>query len=185
MQEPEDREHHIPVLLEEFLSFFINKELEIFIDGTLGAGGHTAALLQAHPELKKVIGFDQDPYALSIAKERLSVYGSRFLAINRNFKFLKEELEKQNIDGVDGIFLDIGLSSMQLDRGERGFSFMKEGPLDMRMNPEQDLTAKKVLNQYSEKELGYIFKEYGEIPKWRVVAKAVVDGRKKKIDCNH
>ncbi len=171
---------HIPVLLDEFLSFFENSTLEFFVDGTLGAGGHAEAILKAHPEIKKFVGFDQDKSALKIASSRLEPFKEKVIFVEKNFCEMKEELKRQKIEKVDGIFLDIGVSSMQLDRSERGFSFSKEGPLDMRMDQECTQSAEEIVNEWSEKELGTIFKEYGDVSKWRIAAQKIVEERKKK-----
>lgn len=176
MNEPK----HIPVLCEEFLDFFKDIKLKTFIDGTLGAGGHAEALLKEHPEIELLMGFDQDESALKIAKERLKQFEGRVEFISANFCQIGDELKKRKRETVDGIFLDIGVSSMQIDRAERGFSFSKEGPLDMRMDQECSLTAEEIINKWSVEDLGHIFKEYGDLPKWRQLAKRIAECRKKK-----
>lgn len=163
---------HISVLLEEVCHLFSDVSLKSFIDGTLGAGGHMEALLRAHPELKKPVGFDQDPTALRLAKDRLSPWKVAF--IQSNFA----DLEKANLSGVDGILLDLGVSSMQFDQAEKGFSFMREGPLDMRMDPLNPLTAEEIINEWSEEQLGKIFRDFGEEKYWRRAAKAVAEKRR-------
>lgn len=171
---------HIPVLLDEFLSFYKNLEIEVFVDGTLGAGGHSQALLKAHPEIKTLIGFDQDAEAIKIAKERLRPYEDKVEIIPLNFCDMQQELKSRKINSVDGIFIDIGVSSMQLDTPSRGFSFSKDGPLDMRMDQRCELTAEDVVNTWSEKELGELLRDYGDVSKWRQVAKTIVEKRAKK-----
>jgi 16S rRNA (cytosine1402-N4)-methyltransferase len=168
---------HEPILVEAFLSFFQHKRIAIFIDGTLGGGGHAHALLEHHPEIKRFYGLDQDELALQIAAQRLAPFAEKVRLVHGNFRKIKELVAEED---VDGIFLDLGVSSMQLDRPEKGFSLYKEGPLDMRMDSSQLLDAEKVVNTFSEKELGRIFRELGEEPKWRAAAKAIVEGRKKK-----
>lgn len=168
---------HTPILIETFLSFFADKQIETFVDGTLGAGGHAKALLESHPEIQRFYGFDQDEEALGIAKKTLEAFAHKVVFINENFRQMRACVEEQS---VDGIFLDIGVSSMQLDQVEKGFSFSKEGPLDMRMDPSQDLDAEKIVNSFSEKELGAIFRDLGEERRWRAAAKAVVEARRKK-----
>lgn len=168
---------HQSVLLNETIQIFKNKNLKRFVDGTLGAAGHSFALLQAHPEIECLIGVDQDPDALAIAEERLSIYGERFRPVRGNFVHLREHLSSLNIESVDGILLDLGVSSMHLDRPDRGFSFRLDGPLDMRMDPSQDLTAEELVNTWTEQELGRIFREYGEEKRWRAAARAVVQAR--------
>lgn len=168
---------HIPVLLHEVLQVFQPTHLKVFVDGTLGAGGHAEALLAAHPEIERYIGFDQDRSALEIAEKRLAPWAQKLLLIHDNFSHLKAQLAKRSIHKVDGLLLDLGVSSMQFDQAERGFSFTHNGPLDMRMNKEQSLTAAMILNEWSEKELGRVFREYGEEKRWRAAAQAVVQAR--------
>lgn len=168
---------HYSVLPTEFLSYFEGLSIRSFVDGTLGAGGHAAALLQAHPEIQYFVGFDQDPMALSMAKERLKPWEAKILLINANFVEMKKQLATQKIGPIDGIFLDLGVSSMQLDIPEKGFSFSKNGPLDMRMDPSNTLTAEEIVNTWSEQELGKIFREYGEEKQWRAAAWNLIKAR--------
>lgn len=163
---------HTPIMVAEFLSFFEGKTLETFVDGTIGAGGHAAALLAAHPEVKLFIGLDQDPGALQLAEEELAPFKTTVRLIQSNFRHLGS-----HVVVADGIFLDIGVSSMQLDQPERGFSLYKEGPLDMRMDPGSRLTAAEVVNKFSERKIGEILRDYGEEPRWKRTAKAIVEGR--------
>lgn len=167
---------HISVLQEPILAFFRDKRLRLFVDGTLGAAGHSLAILGEHPELQQLIGFDRDLSALAIAREKLPASS---LLINSNFAAMKEELSVRGIDQVDGILLDIGVSSMQLDQPERGFSFQKDGPLDMRMDSNQSLTAEDVVNSYPEETLARIIYEFGEEPGSRRAAKAICQARRK------
>lgn len=168
---------HDPILVETFLNFFKNRKIITFIDGTIGAGGHACALLQAHPEIHHFYGLDQDLLALEIAAATVGEFSEKVHLIHGNFKDVSYLVPERKVEGA---FLDIGVSSMQLDRGEKGFSFSKEGPLDMRMDSSQSLNAEKVVNTYSEKELGNIFLKYGEERRWRAAAKAIVGARKKK-----
>ena len=163
---------HTPVLLKEILSSF-SIRIERFLDGTLGLGGHAEALIAEHPELERYYGIDRDPEALELAKERL---GENLFPIHGSFV----DMDVLISEPVDGILLDLGVSSLQLDKAEKGFSFMREGPLDMRMNPEDPIDAAHIANSYSEKDLGRIFLEYGEERKWRQAAKAIVNARKRK-----
>jgi len=167
---------HISVLLDEIVNFFRPVTLKVFVDGTLGAGGHSLSILQDHPEMEQFYGFDQDPDALDIAKERLKGWERVMNLIHSNFS----HIHNQKISNVDGILLDLGVSSMQLDRPEKGFSFMEDGPLDMRMNPDEELTAAEIVNNWSEEKLGKIFREYGEEKKWRAAARVIVSARKEK-----
>lgn len=172
--------HHLPVLINHFLEIFSPLKLSCFVDGTLGAGGHASALLEAHPEIERLIGIDQDPSALQIAKERLLPYEGKCTFLRGNFGHLRRLLTEQGIEKVDGIVVDIGVSSMQIDQAERGFSFMREGPLDMRMDPEGELTAADIVNEWDEREIARVFRDYGEEKQWRRAARAVVEEREKK-----
>lgn len=164
---------HHSVLLQEVLDSFKNRPLSLFVDGTLGAGGHSEAILQAHPEITQFIGFDQDPQALGISQERLSPFKDKLTLIHSNFSKLSEFVKE-----ADGILVDLGVSSMQFDQGEKGFSFMRDGPLDMRMNPHEPLTAKVIVNEWDEAAIGRIFRDYGEEKKWRRAAYAIILARK-------
>jgi 16S rRNA (cytosine1402-N4)-methyltransferase len=167
---------HTPVLLREVLEIFAGKQLRTFFDGTLGAGGHARAILEAHPEIERYIGCDRDPRAHELAGETLKPWGEKVEIVRGSYA---EVVAK--VDGcIDGFLIDIGVSSMQLDERERGFSFMAEAPLDMRMDPEGELTAEKVVNRYPEKELARILFEYGEERRSRQVAKAIVEARRKR-----
>jgi 16S rRNA (cytosine1402-N4)-methyltransferase len=169
---------HISVLLREVLHYFEGRTIHRFIDGTLGAGGHSEAILKAHPEIELLIGIDQDPVARAIAEERLSPWSSKVRIVSGNFSDLDKHLSLMGIDCVDGILLDLGVSSMQFDMPEKGFSFMRDGPLDMRMDPTKELTAAYIVNHWSEQDLGRIFRDYGEEKRWRVAAHAVASARK-------
>ena len=167
---------HISVLQEPILELFSQVKLKLFIDATLGAAGHSLAILQHHPELTSVIGFDRDPSALAIAK---SLLPDTSIFIYSNYRYMKERLLEHNITQVDGILFDIGVSSMQLDQKERGFSFQQDGPLDMRMDSTQTLTAEDVVSSYPEEKLANIIYNYGEEHASRRIAKAIVQARRK------
>lgn len=137
-------------------------------------------ILQMHPEIERLIACDRDPSAIEIAGKRLQPWSEKVELIQGNFSEIDQYLDERKIPCVDGIFLDLGVSSMQIDQKERGFSFSQDGPLDMRMNPDQRLTAEEVVNQYSEKKLGEIFQEYGEEPRWKRAARCIVVERRKK-----
>lgn len=166
---------HISVLQEEVLALFRGKELSIFIDATLGAAGHASAICAEHSEIQQFIGFDRDPSALEIAASRLP----SITLVHSNYSALKEKLLFLGIREVDGILFDLGVSSMQLDREERGFSFMSDGPLDMRMDTTQRYTAEDIVNSLPEFELARIIYEYGEDRASRRIAKAIVQKRRK------
>lgn len=170
---------HQSVLMREVLACF-DYPLSVFVEGTLGAGGHAEAILSAHPEIKRYIAFEQDPDALEIAKNRLAPWIEKLTCIQANFSTLEVTLKSLNITAVDGILFDLGVSSMQLDRAERGFSFMREGPLDMRMDTTRGITAADIVNEWSEADLGRIFREYGEEKKWRSCARTIVQKRQEK-----
>ncbi len=172
---------HIPVLMDEILQGFAPVHLCQFIDCTLGAGGHAAAILAAHQEIEKFIGIDQDPLACRLAKETLQPWHTKVSILSGNFSHLNQLVASQNITQVDGILMDLGVSSMQLDQPEKGFSFMADGPLDMRMNPENSLTAAEVVNTFSEEKIGLILRDYGEEKQWRTAARAIVKARQARV----
>ncbi len=153
--------HHVSVLLEECIEGLAIKPDGIYVDGTLGGAGHSsriAALLTTG----RHIGIDRDPIALKAAGERLKPWEDRVTLVHSNFCEIKSVLDELNIEGVDGILLDLGVSSPQLDDGGRGFSYMVDAPLDMRMNNEDSLSAHDVVNSWSFEELKKILYEYGE-----------------------
>lgn len=165
--------HHISVLLDEILTAYEGVNLRTFIDCTLGAGGHAEKILEQHPEIAHFYGIDQDPLAREIAAGRLTPWKEKLTIVPGNFK----QLGSFKLPKADGILLDLGVSSMQLDLPEKGFSFSREGPLDMRMDPSSLLTAEVIVNTYSEKELGRIFRDYGEEKQWRLAAYLIVKAR--------
>lgn len=170
---------HYSVLLSEVVHCFASSEIKTFLDGTVGAGGHAQAILESHPEIERYIGIDQDPQALMIAAERLQPWRHKICLRQSNFSEFDLILKELGINQVNGILVDLGVSSMQLDQAERGFSFSREGPLDMRMDPTNSLTAAEIVNTWPEKELGRIFREYGEEKQWRTAAQAIEIARKK------
>ena len=153
--------HHISVLLNECIEGLNIRPDGIYVDGTLGGAGHS---FQIAARLKdgKLIGIDRDQVALKAAGERLSVYGERVQLVHSNFCRMAQVLKELNIQGVDGILLDLGVSSPQLDDGQRGFSYMVDAPLDMRMNSADSLSAHTVVNTWSQEELKRILYNYGE-----------------------
>jgi 16S rRNA (cytosine1402-N4)-methyltransferase len=170
-------DYHIPVLMSEVLRYMAPSEGTVMVDGTLGGGGHTEAMLKAGAT---VIGVDQDDQALEYAKERLSIFGDRFTALRGNFATLPSLLAEAGYEKVDAILVDIGVSSWQLDEADRGFSFGKEGPLDMRMDRSGGNTAADLVNGSSEEELKTIFREYGEERAAGRIARRMVERREKK-----
>ena len=170
---------HIPVLLEECITGLNIKEDGIYVDGTLGGAGHSSQILKKLSTKGTLIGIDRDEEALSVVQERLSEY-KNIKYIHGNHDEIKEILENLNISGVDGILLDLGVSSYQLDEASRGFSYMQDAPLDMRMDKTSELTAEYVVNNYSEEKLANIIYEYGEEKFSRNIAKKICEYRKSK-----
>ncbi len=166
--------HHIPVLAEEVLTALAPQPGELFVDGTLGGGGHSESLLRAGAH---VIGLDQDASALMHTSERLRVYGEAFHPVRANFRNLPAVLNDLGIGKIDGLLLDIGVSSHQLDTAGRGFSFQSDGPLDMRMDQSAPLTATDLVNTADVEELIRIFRKYGEEPSSVRIAKHLVEVR--------
>ena len=153
--------HHISVLLEECLTGLAIKPDGIYVDGTLGGAGHSSRIAQ-QLSTGRLIGIDRDPVALKAAGERLAPFDSKVTLVHSNFCEIRSVLDSLDIPGVDGILLDLGVSSPQLDDGERGFSYMADAPLDMRMNSEDALTAETVVNTWSQEDLRRILYTYGE-----------------------
>ena len=153
--------HHVSVLLEECLDGLNIKPGGIYVDGTLGGAGHSSRIA-AQLTTGRLIGIDRDPVALKAAGERLAPYGDRVTLVHSNFCEIKQVLQDLQIPGVDGILLDLGVSSPQLDDAQRGFSYMADAPLDMRMNSEDSLSAYTVVNAWSQEELKRILYNYGE-----------------------
>ena len=171
--------NHISVLLNECLEGLNIKENGIYVDGTLGGAGHSSEILKKLSNEGRLIGIDQDTDALKAAKERLKNY-SNVTFVHSNFSSIENVLNNLNIDGVDGILMDLGVSSYQLDEGERGFSYMKDAPLDMRMNRDNDFSAYNVINEYSEEDLYRIIRDYGEEKFARRIASFIVENRQEK-----
>ena len=167
---------HIPVLVEEATGFLAPERGGLFVDCTLGLGGHASILLETWPEIQ-LIGIDRDLEALELAGDRLRPFGERVRLVPGDFAELTTLLHGLRIEAVDGILADLGVSSLQLDKGSRGFSFRRQGPLDMRMGP-GDLTAAEVVNHYAEAQLEKIFRDYGEERQARRIARAVCDRRR-------
>lgn len=169
--------YHQPVLMAEVLHYLQPGEGKVFLDGTLGGGGHSESLLKAGAQ---VIALDQDAEALDYARERLSGFGDRFVAYQSNFREFPQVLESAGVSGVDGMLVDIGVSSHQINDPARGFSFMHDGPLDMRMNSSEGRTAADIVNEESAEELERILREYGEEWSFRRIVKAIIEHRKVK-----
>ena len=153
--------HHVSVLLEECIEALNIKPDGIYVDGTLGGGGHSSRIA-AQLTTGRLIGIDRDPVALAAAGERLKPFADRVTLVHRNFDEMDTVLKDLGIPGVDGILMDLGVSSPQLDDGSRGFSYMADAPLDMRMNGEDTLDARQIVNTWSYEELKRILYDYGE-----------------------
>ncbi len=172
---------HVPVLKREVLEYLTFPEDRPcrMIDGTVGGGGHSGALLERYPRLE-LLGIDRDESALEAAAERLRFAGDRVHLLRGDFSSMKELAASIGWQKADGILLDIGVSSPQLDRAERGFSWRMSGPLDMRMDQRSELTAARLLNRSGEEELTRIFRDYGEVRPARRLAQAVIAFREKR-----
>lgn len=153
--------HHVSVLLDECIEGLNIRPDGIYVDGTLGGAGHSSQIVR-RLTTGRLIGIDRDPVALKAAGERLAPYADRVTLVHSNFSEISQVLADLNITGVDGVLLDLGVSSPQLDDGSRGFSYMVDAPLDMRMNNEDSLSAYEVVNTWSQEELKRILFEYGE-----------------------
>lgn len=170
---------HVSVLLNELIENLKIKENGIYVDCTLGGGGDSFEILKHLSKDGKIVGIDQDIKAIECSKKRLKDFNN-VIYVHDNFYNIDDILKKIDIDEVDGIIMDLGVSSYQIDNPQRGFSYMKDSPLDMRMNTDQDFTAFDVVNNYSEDELVKIFKEYGEERFSKRIAHLIVSERSKK-----
>lgn len=169
--------NHVPVLLNECIECLNIKEGGVYVDGTLGGGGHSSCVLKRLNNTGKLIGIDRDSEALAHTSKRLKEY-SNVIYVKDNHENIKNILVDLGIDAVDGILLDLGVSSYQLDEPTRGFSYMHDAALDMRMNKDQAFTAYDVVNKYSEERLADIFFNYGEEKYSKSIARKIVDVRK-------
>ncbi len=168
---------HIPVLVEETIGALAVQPGGRYIDCTLGGGGHAAAILERSSPGGQLLGIDADPEAIKIARARLEAYGGSALLINENFVNLQAICYKYDFLPVHGILFDLGLSSLQLNGNDRGFSFQRDAPLDMRLNPDQELTAADIVNTYSEADLARLIRTYGEEGYSRRIARRIVQER--------
>ena len=171
---------HTSVLLEETIDNLQIKPEGIYVDGTLGGGGHSSRIVSGLKGVGRLIGIDQDDAAIEAAGMKLQPYADRVTLIRDNYRNARQALMQLGIDGVDGIVLDLGVSSFQLDHVERGFSYKYDTPLDMRMDRRQSLTAADIINSYSEMELFRVIKDYGEEQFAKNIAKHIVNARKDK-----
>ena len=170
---------HISVLLNEAVEALNLRKDGLYVDCTLGGGGHSSLILSKIPN-GHLFAFDQDAYAIDVAREKLSLVADNFTIINSNFSNIKEVLNQRGVSGVDGILYDLGVSSFQIDLPERGFSYRLDGPLDMRMNQNQTLDAYTIVNTYNEERLKKLLYEYGEERYAPLIAKKIAIEREKK-----
>lgn len=172
---------HVSVLREEVKKLLNLQGGETVVDMTLGLGGHAKEIVNSIGKKGRLIAFEQDERNLEEAQRRLKDYSGQITYIQDNFRYLKTRITGIKIDKVDAIFFDLGLSSPHVDEASRGFSFMKEGPLDMRFNGKEGITAAEVINNYREDELARVIYEYGEERLSRMIARKICDRRKNKL----
>jgi 16S rRNA (cytosine1402-N4)-methyltransferase len=168
---------HVPVLLDEVVAGLQPRPGGRFVDCTIGPGGHAAAILERISPSGRLLGIDADPNAIKISKDRFSNYGEAVTLVNDNFVNLDAICKEYLFHPVDGILFDLGVSSLQLDTAERGFSFHLDAPLDMRFSPEQGLTASDIVNRFSEQELAKLIERYGEERHSRRIARYIAQNR--------
>jgi 16S rRNA (cytosine1402-N4)-methyltransferase len=174
-EEMEGFVYHHPVLVREVVALLAAKPGSLIVDATCGGGGHTEALLEAGA---KVVALDQDPDAVQYVTEHLTRFGARIVVREGNFRHTDKVLDELEIGAINGALLDLGVSSRQLENAERGFSLLHNGPLDMRMDPRNRLTAATIVNEYSTEQLTRLFRELGEEPAARRIASLIVKARK-------
>jgi 16S rRNA (cytosine1402-N4)-methyltransferase len=168
---------HVPVLLREVVEALAVRPSGRYVDCTLGAGGHAEAILEAASPAGELLGIDLDPEALTAARERLAVFQKRVTFVEGNFSQVGDLCRERGFAPVQGILFDLGLSSLQLEEQSRGFSFQREGPLDMRFSPRQELTAADIVNTYTEEELADLLWRYGEERQSRRIARRLIEER--------
>ncbi len=171
---------HISVMLDECIAGLNIAPSKVYMDGTLGGGGHSSEIAKRLDSTGTLVMFDLDKTAIEFASKRLEPYSCRKIFAHRNFKDFKEVLAENKIAGLDGILLDLGVSSYQIDTPERGFSYIADGPLNMAMDADSSLTAEVVVNEYTESELERIFRDYGEERFSKSIANAITKRRREK-----
>lgn len=172
--------NHVSVLLEEVIENLDIKPDGVYVDGTLGGAGHASRVCEKLGAEGMFIGLDQDETAIRVSTERLAKFGEKVHIVKSNYVHMKEVLKDLHVEKVDGILLDLGVSSYQLDTAERGFSYMEDAPLDMRMDRQQSISAMEIVNEYPQEELYRIIKEYGEERYARNIAKNICLAREEK-----
>jgi len=170
-------DEHVPVLYQEVLEYLRPEPGRLYIDGTVGAGGHTAGLLQASAPDGRLLAFDRDPAAIAFSKRQLAEFDNRVVFVQASYSEMADTAPHYGFEQVDGILLDLGLSSRQLEAAERGFSFMQDGPLDMRFDTSSGRSAADLVNTLPEAALADIFWQYGEVRQSRKFARAIVHQR--------
>ena len=168
---------HVPVLLDEVIAGLQAQRGGYFVDCTVGLGGHAAAILEKISPSGRLLGIDADPEAIKVSQDKLSDYGEAVTLVNDNFVNLEDICRRYHFHPVDGILFDLGVSSLQLDTAERGFSFHLDAPLNMRFDPGQGLTASDIVNSFSEQELAKLIEKYGEERHSRRIARYIVQNR--------
>lgn len=168
---------HLPALYQQIIHVIRPESPGLYVDGTVGAGGHAWQILEASRPAGHLLGLDIDPQALAIARQRLSVFGDRVILIQASYTTLAEQIAKVGWTAAQGIILDLGVSSMQIDTPERGFSFQADGPLDMRFGPDSRVKAEDLVNDLTEGELADLIWQYGEDRHARKIAQAIIQAR--------
>lgn len=168
---------HQPVLYQEIISYLQPRQGSVFVDCTIGGGGHAFGILDTSAPDGRLLGLDVDLHALSLARQHLAVFGERVVLKRASYVTLEEQVSRLGWQAVSGVLIDLGVSSMQLDAPERGFSFRFDAPLDMRFDPDQTLTAGEIVNNFPECELADILYRFGEERRSRQVARSIVEGR--------
>ena len=172
--------YHEPVLLKEAIEWLVTDKNGIYIDATLGGGGHTFKIFELHNK-PIVIGFDEDIDAINYSEKKLETYKDRFIVINKNFSEIYESMEELKYTGIiNGIIFDLGISSFQIDNKEKGFTYREDSPLDMRMNKLKGISASEFLNTASEIKIAQVFRDYGEEKKSKILTRKIIEDRKTK-----
>ena len=170
---------HVSVLLDEAMEWLAPRPGAVYVDATLGGGGHAEVLLERIGPDGRVLGLDADPQAVNRARTRLKRFGNRFEAVHMRFSSMRDVAEIRGMESVDGVLMDLGVSSDQIDEPQRGFSFREDGPLDMRMNPDEPVTAADLVARLSERELADLLWRFGEEPHSRRIARRLVQVRER------